>query len=136
MEHVIAIGSVSRIAKVKVATIRYYELVGLLPVPDRTDANRRAYTVADVRRLKFIRHSRQLGFSLDAIRQLLKLAAMPEEPCDGADEIAREHLDAVEQKIAQLRALSLELKSMLGQEGHGRIAECRVIEALAGDDDE
>ncbi|WP_424137702.1 MerR family transcriptional regulator [Roseomonas chloroacetimidivorans] len=135
MEHVIAIGTVSRMARVKIPTIRYYESVGLLPAPARTDGNRRTYDMADVRRIRFIRHSRALGFSLDAIRQLLKLAGMPEQPCDGADAIAREHLEAIERKVVQLTALSGELKSMLERGAHGSIAECRVIEVLAGEDD-
>lgn len=82
----------------------------------------------------FIRHSRALGFGLDAIRQLLQLAEMPEEPCDEADAIAREHLEAIRRKIDQLTALSGELKTMLDRGAHGTIAECRVIEALAGED--
>ena len=131
MSHGMVIGEVSRLARVKSATIRYYEDVGLLPLPPRTQGNRRTYGTSDVQRLKFIRHARELGFDLEAIRQLLALAGLPEEPCDGADSIARAHLSGVEDRIARLVALRGELKAMVDQGSHGRIAECRVIEVLA-----
>lgn len=133
MEHAIAIGAVARLSGVKVPTVRFYESVGLLPAPARTDANRRTYDMSDVRRLRFIRHARDLGFGLGAVRQLLRLAAMPGDPCDEADAIAREHLEAIDRKVAQLTALSGELRAMLERGAHGNIAECRVIEVLAGD---
>lgn len=125
------IGEASRRAGVKPATIRYYEGIGLLPLPPRTQGNRRTYGTADVQRLKFIRHARELGFDLDAIRQLLALAGLPEEPCEEADAIARAHLAGVEDRIVRLAALRDELKAMVEQGSHGRIAECRVIEVLA-----
>ena len=131
MKHEIAIGTVARLARVKVPTIRYYETVGLLPTPMRTEANRRTYSTEDVDRLTFIRHARDLGFGLDAIRQLLKLAALPDQVCDGADDIAREHLEAIGRKIAQLTALSAEIEGMLDRGAHGSIAQCRVIKVLA-----
>ena len=129
------IGTVSRLARVRVATIRYYEGMSLLPVPSRTDANRRSYDMADVRRLRFIRRARDLGFDLNAIRQLLALAGLPEQPCDEADAIARAHLATVGQKIVQLTALRAELEAMVERGAHGRIAECHVIEVLASYDE-
>lgn len=135
MSQPMPIGTVSRLARVKVATIRYYEGIGLLPVPARTGANRRGYDIMDVRRLKFIRHARDLGFDLNAIRQLLALAGLPEQPCDEADAIARTHLAAVGQKIDQLTALRTELEAMVERGTHGRIAECHVIEVLANSDE-
>lgn len=134
MSQLMPIGTVSALACVRVATIRYYEEIGLLPVPSRTDANRRSYDMADVRRLKFIRRARDLGFDLKAIRQLLTLADLPDQPCDDADAVARAHLDAVRQKLAQLAALRGELEAMVELGTHDRIAECRVIEVLANFD--
>jgi DNA-binding transcriptional MerR regulator len=131
MSHDMVIGEASKRTGVKAATIRYYESIGLLPLPPRTSGNRRTYFAADVRRLKFIRHARELGFDIDAIRQLLALAGLPQEPCDAADAIAREHLAGVEDRIARLVALRNELWAMVEQGSHGRIAECRVIEVLA-----
>lgn len=131
MSHDMVIGEVSKRTGVKVGTIRYYESIGLLPVPPRTSSNRRTYVAADVQRLRFIRHARELGFEIDAIRQLLALAGLPQEPCDAADAIAREHLAGVEGRIARLVALRDELSAMVEQGSHGSIAECRVIEVLA-----
>lgn len=131
MSHDMVIGDLAKLAGVKPGTIRYYEGVGLLPLAPRTDGNRRTYSASDVQRLKFIRHARELGFDLDAIRQLLALAGLPQEPCDEADAIARTHLVDVEDRIARLVALRDELRAMVQQGSHGSIADCRVIEVLA-----
>jgi DNA-binding transcriptional MerR regulator len=131
MAHGMVIGTVAKLAGVKPGTIRYYEDVGLLPQPPRTEGNRRTYGISDIQRLKFIRHARELGFDLGAIRQFLALAGVPHEPCDQADAIARAHLAAVEGRISRLVALRNELNAMVEQGSHGSIAECRVIEVLA-----
>lgn len=131
MPHDMAIGDASRDAGVKPATIRYYESIGLLPAPARTVGNRRTYRDQDVQRLKFIRHARELGFEVSAIRQLLALAGSPQSPCEGADAIARAHLIGIEEKIARLTALRSELKAMIQHCSNGTIAECRVIEVVA-----
>ncbi|WP_341987453.1 helix-turn-helix domain-containing protein [Azorhizobium sp. AG788] len=126
--------SISRAAKasgVKSPTIRFYEQIGLLPPPPRTQGNQRAYSDGDVRRLAFIRHARELGFEIDAIRALLVLQDQPEQSCQAADEIARARLGDVERKIASLTALRKELERMVAGCAHGKVAECRVIEILA-----
>lgn len=127
----LAIGALSEMAGVKIPTIRYYEGIGLLPAPERTDSNRRTYDDATVRRLKFIRHARELGFEVDAIRTLLGLADQPGRPCDEADVIARRHLADIDDRLARLTALRTEIQSMVDQCARGSIAECRVIEVLA-----
>lgn len=135
MDRGMAIGRVADLTGVKVPTIRYYEEIRLLPTPPRTDSNRRTYGDADVRRLKFIRHARELGFDVEAIRQLMALAGLPEEPCEKADEIARARLVEVEGKLARLMVLRAELQGMIERGSHGLIRECRVIEVLAGHDE-
>lgn len=127
----ISIGTLSRETGVKVPTIRYYEQVGLLPAPDRAHNNRRTYGPEMVRRLRFIRHARELGFEVEAIRQLLSLGADPHQSCDEADRIARAHLADIESKIARLTALRAEVRRMLDQCAHGEVKDCRVIEVLA-----
>jgi DNA-binding transcriptional MerR regulator len=127
----LSIGALSGETGVKVPTIRYYESVGLLAAPPRTESNRRTYGPADVRRLRFIRHARDLGFEIDAIRQLLALAAEPDQPCVDADAIAQEHLADIDSKIERLTALRAEIKRMVDQCAHGHISDCRVIEVLA-----
>jgi DNA-binding transcriptional MerR regulator len=93
----------SRQTGVKVPTIRYYEQVGLLTAPLRTEGKQRRYGAPDITRLNFIKHSRDLGFEVDDIRELLALSAQPEQPCDNADKITARHLAAVDQHLAAQR---------------------------------
>jgi len=127
----LAIGTLSRESGVKVPTIRFYEQIGLLPVPPRTESNRRTYGPEDVRRLRFIRHARELGFEVEDIRTLLALAAEPQASCHRADSIAQRHLADIDRRLAQLTALRSELQRMVDECGHGRVCDCRVIEVLA-----
>ncbi|ODN69159.1 MerR family transcriptional regulator [Methylobrevis pamukkalensis] len=125
------IGEAARASGVKVPTIRYYEQIGLLPAPARSEANRRHYEQADLDRLVFIRHARDLGFDIEAIRTLLALHDDPAAPCASADAIAEARLKEVEQRIRSLTALKTELERMLGEGRHGRVRDCRVISVLA-----
>jgi DNA-binding transcriptional MerR regulator len=127
----IAIGELSRQASVKVPTIRFYEERGLLPRAFRTEGNRRTYGAVDVRRLRFIRHARELGFEIEDIRALLDLAEQPERPCGEVDAIARRHLADIDDRIARLTGLRAEIRLMLDQCSQGRIQECRIVEVLA-----
>ena len=127
----LTIGKLAKAADVKVPTIRFYEQIGLLPEPARADNDRRVYEAPTVRRLAFIKHARQLGFPIEAIRTLLDLADNPERACDDANTIAQEQLTAVESKIAQLEALRGELVRMVAAGCQGLAGDCRVIETLA-----
>ncbi len=127
----ISIGRLARDAGCKVQTIRYYEQIGLLPEPPRTAGNQRVYDKVHVKRLSFIRHSRELGFSLDAIRELLVLSDDPDQPCETVDRVAKSHLSEVVEKIARLTSLKSELERMVKQCKGGRIGACRIIEVLA-----
>jgi len=129
----LSIGNLSRATGVKVPTIRYYERIGLMPQPARSTGNQRLFAPAAVARLAFIVHARGLGFGLEAIRDLLGLVDDPDRPCEAADAIARAQLAEVEARIARLEALRSELERMIADCAGGRIAECRVIEALSGD---
>lgn len=133
MQKAVPIGQAAERTGVKVPTIRYYEQIGLLPVPPRTEGNRRQYSGAEMRRLAFIRHARELGFDVDAIRTLLDLQDHPNQPCAQADAIARARLIEVERRIASLTALRSELERMIEACACGRVAECQVIETLAND---
>jgi DNA-binding transcriptional MerR regulator len=130
LERSYSIGRVSEATGCKVETIRFYEQIGLLPEPERTEGNQRRYLASHIDRLRFILHARDLGFSVDAVRELLKLSADPDAPCAEADRIAREQLEAVRAKIARLTDLAQELERIT-QGCHGVIADCRVIEVLA-----
>ena len=125
------IGELARATGTKVETIRWYERIGLLPAPARTGGNYRAYGRAHLGRLSFVRRARDLGFSLDQVRELLRLSDQQDRPCEEVDRIARGHLAEVEHKIADLAALGDQLRQIIGQCGHGTVAECRIIEALS-----
>lgn len=127
----VPIGEAARQSGVKVPTIRYYEQIGLLPAPIRNDGNRRHYESSDLRRLAFIRHARELGFEIEAIRALLTLQDDPAQPCATADAIAQARLAEVVQRIRSLSALKIELEAMVEGCRHGKVGECRVIEVLA-----
>ena len=124
------IGTLSKRTGTKVQTIRYYEQIGLMREPVRSSGGQRRYHDADLDRLAFIRHSRQLGFPLDAIRELLDLSDAPSRPCADADAIARRQLRQVELRIERLRALRKELKRMVAECDGDSVAECRVLEVL------
>lgn len=125
------IGCLARESGVKIPTIRYYESIGLLPQPPRSDGNRRLYDASALNRLRFIRHARELGFEVDAIRELLALAEQPQRSCANVDALAREHLKDINSRIESLTALKVELESMIRACSKGRIAQCRILDAVA-----
>ena len=126
----LSVGELATATGTKAETVRYYERIGLLPEPARTGGNYRAYGRPHLDRLSFIRRSRDLGFSLDQVRALLRLSDDRSQSCAEVDRIARLHLGEVERKIADLTALGGELRQVIGQCRQGTIAECRIIEAL------
>ncbi len=125
------IGQLAREAGCSVQSVRWYEAQGLLPEPARTAGGQRRYTRAHGARLQFLRHARDLGFSLEAIRDLLSLSEKKDMPCEEADRIASLHLRDVEVKIEALQHLRGELQGMVDGCRGGRIADCRVIEVLS-----
>lgn len=125
------IGRVAEQTGCNIQTIRYYEQIGLLPEPTRSQGNQRRYDDRSVQRLAFIRHARDLGFSLDAVRELLRMSDHPEESCAGVDAIAERRLAEVEERIRRLTALRNELKRMIAHGEHGTVADCRIIEVLS-----
>lgn len=131
MAEILSIGALAKRAATNVQTIRFYEQEGLMPRPARSEGGQRRYSRAHADRLAFIRHARELGFPLDAIRELLKLADRPEQPCARVDRVAGDVLADVEAKIARLESLRSELRRMLRQCRHGRVSECRIIRVLA-----
>lgn len=125
------IGELAKATATKVETVRYYERIGLLSPPVRTSANYRAYGSEHLARLSFIRRARDLGFTLEAVRQLLTLSDDRSQSCEAVDSIARVHLTEVERKIGDLTALRSELDRVVGACRHGTVGECKIIETLA-----
>ena len=130
-EEIVTIGALAKATDTKVETIRYYERIGLLPAPARTSGNYRAYGAEHLGRLSFIRRARDLGFSIEQVRELLSLADQRNQSCAGVDAIARQHLTEVERKIADLKAMRRELSTIIDRCGRGVIADCRIIEAMS-----
>lgn len=125
------IGELATATATKVETVRYYEKIGLLRPPARSTSNYRDYASEHLARLSFIRRARDLGFTLEAVRELLALSDDAGQSCEAVDEIASAHLADVERKIADLSALRSELTRVLGSCRHGTIADCKIIESLA-----
>lgn len=126
----LTIGTLAKRTGAKVQTIRYYEQIGLMPEPGRTEGGQRRYGEAELDRLAFIRHGRDLGFSLEAIRDLLALSDRPDHSCAHVDAIAQRQLRAVEARIVRLEALRAELKRMIGACSGGAVSDCRVLQVL------
>jgi MerR family mercuric resistance operon transcriptional regulator len=126
----VLIGDLAERTGVNIETIRYYERVGLLPPPPRSEGRRRMYDAEHIQRLSFVRRGRELGFSLDDIRALLALVDDGNSECGGAREIALRHLDDVHGKIASLRKLERALKTMTDACRPEDQTACPIIEAL------
>lgn len=127
----LSIGELARRTNVKVPTIRFYEQIGLLPEPPRTQGKQRRYDSGHAARLSFIRHARELGFDVDAIRELLAMSAQPSQSCAEVDDMARRHIEQIDRRIAHLTLLRAELQHTVDECGRGKICDCRVIETLA-----
>ena len=127
-----SIGELSKQTQVKVPTIRYYEEIGILEPAERTEGNQRRYDVAGLERLSFIRHARELGFSIEAITSLIELQEHPDRSCSEATGIAAAQLTDVRVKIRKLKKLEKELARIsTGCDGEGVSADCYVLTALA-----
>lgn len=130
----LTIGELSRATGVKIPTIRYYEQMGLMAAAERSEGNQRRYESQDRDRLSFIKHVRDLGFTIEAIRELLELSAHPERPCADADTIAIRQLQIVRDKIAKLRPLEKELQCITTRCHGDNIRDCYVLQSLANHD--
>lgn len=127
----IMIGDLARATGTKVNTIRFYEESGVMRRPARTGSGRRIYEHGDLQRLRFIRHGRDLGFGLPAIKSLLALAGDPQEDCGEVARIAAEHLRTVDRKIVHLQRLREELGRTIEACGGGTTSNCRILDVLS-----
>ena len=128
------IGELASATATKVETVRYYEKIGLLALPARTSANYRAYGNEHLARLSFIRRARDLGFTLEAVRELLTLSDDKARSCEAVDSIARVHLADIERKISDLAALRTELDRVIGSCRRGTVGDYKIIETLGPKD--
>lgn len=126
-----SIGQLSKKTGVKIPTIRYYEQMKLIENAGRSAGNQRRYDQAGLERLSFIRHARDLGLSIEDIRELVELSHHPEQPCTQAHALAKRHLQSVRARIAKLQNLETELARIAALPDDGHVASCNVIHALA-----
>lgn len=125
------IGVLSKRTGCNIETIRYYERIGLLPAPPRTQGGHRLYGEAHFERLTFVRRSRELGFTLDDVRGLLRLVDGGHYTCAEVRDVTLQHLGEIRSKVADLRRLERVLKEMAAQCTGDDVPECPVIDALS-----
>ena len=126
------IGQLAKSAGVNLETVRYYERIGLIARPPRTEGGHRAYGQEAVRQLAFVRRARDLGFSIPDIRALLTLAAPGGNSCAKVKNIAMAHLVSVQTKIADLVRLEAILSATITQCSEHSSVDCPVLDILDG----
>ena len=124
------IGALSKRSGVKIETIRYYERARMLAPPPRTASGRRVYETTDLRILVFIRRSRELGFSLDEVRALLRLGGPENATCREVREVAAHHLDSIRAKIDDLRKLERLLSKTISRCSGTTAPDCPILDVL------
>ena len=126
----VTIGKVAAITGCHIETIRFYEKEALLPHPDRSEGGHRLYSTQLIERLVFIRRSRELGFSMAEIRQLLSLVDGEQVSCQRVQQIADEHLRDVRAKIVDLKKMERSLDDLSNQCSGDDVPDCPIIEVL------
>lgn len=129
------IGAVARRAGVGIDTIRYYERENLLPPAQRRASGYRDYGPEVVERLRFIRRAKDLGFTLEEIRELLALSTDRERGVKSVRQRAEARLGVVEQRIRELQRMKRGLKQLIDAcPGHGELEHCPILRALGGEE--
>lgn len=126
----LTIGALSKRTGCHIETIRYYERIGLLPRPPRSEGGHRLFGEGHLKRLLFVRRSRELGFTLDQVRELLRLVDGSNYSCAQVKAITLEHLGDVRKKVADLTILEKVLKDMVSRCEGGEVPDCPIIDAL------
>ena len=124
------IGELSKQSGVNIETIRYYERVKMLAPPRRTPSGRRVYDSTDLRILVFVRRARELGFSLDEIRALLRLGGPEKASCREVREIAAHHLEDIRAKLSDLKKLERLLAKTVARCSGKTAPDCPVLDIL------
>ena len=123
-------GALAKLSGVNSETIRYYEGIDLIPEPPRTDGGHRIYDESHLKRLSFIRRTRELGFTLKEVRALLELVDSDDYTCGEIRDRTVAHLNDVTQKIRDLQKMQRTLKSMASKCDGGQVPECQIIDRL------
>lgn len=129
------IGQAAQATGVSAKMIRHYESVGLFPTPRRTEAGYRQYSSGEVHTLRFIRHARDLGFSIAQIGDLVSLWQDRGRPSRQVKALAQAHIHELERKAQDLLAMKATLEHLVKRcRGDGR-PDCPIIDSLAADDE-
>ena len=123
-------GSLAKRTGVNSETVRYYEKIGLMPIPARSNSGYRIYDQTHLKRLSFIRRSRELGYTLQEIRELLELVDGGDYTCAEVRDRTMRHLDDVAKKIRDLQKMQRTLKTMASKCDGGLVPECPIVDAL------
>ncbi len=126
------IGQAAKASGVSAKMIRHYESVGLVPQAARTEAGYRLYGDKEIATLRFIRHSRDLGFSLEQIRELLGLWWDRKRPSRQVKALAQAHLAELDAKLAELQAMKSTLQHLVHCCAGDERPDCPIIDSLAG----
>ena len=132
----LTIGALAHRAGSNVETVRYYERIGLLPEPPRSEGGHRLYGEEHVRRLAFVRRSRELGFAVGEIRGLLAICDSGDYTCADVKATTLQHRAAVRRKIADLERLDGLLSAIAARCAGGAGRDCPILDTLFGDDAE
>jgi len=125
------IGALSEMTGVNIETIRYYEKIGLLPAPRRSEGRHRLYDRDLTRRLQFVRRARELGFSIEEIKALLRLVDQGGLGCREAKRITEHHLADIRSKISDLKRLERVLGRLAKSCEANEMPQCPLLEALS-----
>ncbi|HIG43696.1 MAG TPA: MerR family transcriptional regulator [Gammaproteobacteria bacterium] len=123
-------GELAKTTKVNSETIRYYEKIGLIQSPARTAGGHRIYAERHLNRVSFIRRSRELGFSLKEIRNLIELVDSERYTCEEVRDRTVIHLSDIEQKLADLQNMQINLKDMISKCDGGLTPDCSIVDTL------
>jgi MerR family copper efflux transcriptional regulator len=126
-----SIGQVAKAAEIGVETVRFYEREGLLAEPDRKSSGYRSYPAGAIARLQFIRRAKDLGFTLNEIKQLLELRRHPESTAADVRKRALTKIEDIDSKIRSLQEIRSALQMLVGHcQGRGPLSECPILDAM------
>lgn len=127
------IGEVAKLSGVNAKAIRYYESIGLVPEPERTDSGYRQYSRQDVDRLRLVGRARRLGFAIEEVRRLVDIYADKERASSDVKSMVLQHVSEIDQKIAELNSIRQTLLELARRCQDDREPDCRILEELSTD---
>ena len=124
------IGQAAKRSGISAKMIRYYEDIGLLPAPKRSDAGYRVYTDADIKTLSFIQHARELGFSSEQMKELLGLWLNSSRRSSEVKQLAQKHIQFLQQKIANMQHMLVILQQSVEECADNEQSDCQILKQI------